>query len=561
MALWKCKMCGGDLEADANKSYGTCSFCGSTMTLPRGNEERIVNLFNRANHYRRQNEFDKALASYEGILEEDNNNAEAHWGVVLSRYGIEYVEDPKTHERIPTCNRVQNESILSDLDYKAAVSNAEDNYARELYEKEAGRISEIQKGILEVAKNEEPYDVFICYKETDEHGKRTADSALAQDIYYQLKNEGFKVFFSRITLEDKLGTEYEPYIFAALNSSKVMLVIGTRADYFNAVWVKNEWERFLALMKKDKTKLIIPCYRDIDPYEIPDRLSMLQSQDMGKIGFMQDLIRGIKKIINPVKKSESVPVNMNVAGVNISAFLKRAFMCIEDSDYEKAAKLLEEVLNNDPENSHAYLGKVMLELDVKREEDIPEKGIDLSEISDFKRALEFADEEHKSVLEGYQEEALAIKLKREEEAAKKLKMEKERAARIAKRRVELQKEIGDLESQILGLNKPDFMVRFLKGISGKFGAFIIFASIMIWSGLILSSPTPEMYPLYGFLKNCGDDAVFVWIYINIITTAIIIVSLKIVLKKMSKKSEEIRQKIQDEIAAKKVSLNREFESL
>mgnify|MGYP000004764029 FL=1 len=95
-----------------------------------------------------------------------------------------------------------------------------------------------KKGILEISQNEEPFDVFICYKETDEHGRRTHDSVLANDLYHQLTQEGFKVFFARITLEDKLGTAYEPYIFAALNSAKVMVVIGTKPEYFNAVWGK-----------------------------------------------------------------------------------------------------------------------------------------------------------------------------------------------------------------------------------------------------------------------------------------------------------------------------------
>ena len=78
----------------------------------------------------------------------------------------------------------------------------------------------IQKGILAISQKEDPFDVFICYKETDAHGRRTQDSVLANDLYHQLTQEGFKVFFSRITLEDKLGTAYEPYIFAALNSAK-----------------------------------------------------------------------------------------------------------------------------------------------------------------------------------------------------------------------------------------------------------------------------------------------------------------------------------------------------
>lgn len=118
-----------------------------------------------------------------------------------------------------------------------------------VYEAEAKVINEIQKGILEISQKEELFDVFICYKETDANGRRTPDGVLATDLYHQLTQEGFKVFFSRITLEDKLGTAYEPYIFAALNSAKVMVVLGTKPEYFNAVWVKNEWSRYLALIR------------------------------------------------------------------------------------------------------------------------------------------------------------------------------------------------------------------------------------------------------------------------------------------------------------------------
>ena len=64
-------------------------------------------------------------------------------------------------------------------------------------------------------------------KETDENGDRTIDSVMAQNVYDALTTKGYRVFFSRITLEDKLGQEYEPYIFAALNSAKIMLAFGT----------------------------------------------------------------------------------------------------------------------------------------------------------------------------------------------------------------------------------------------------------------------------------------------------------------------------------------------
>ena len=60
--------------------------------------------FNRGNYFRRIGEFDKALAVYERIVEEDAADAEAHWCCALCRFGIEYVEDPATHASLPTCH-------------------------------------------------------------------------------------------------------------------------------------------------------------------------------------------------------------------------------------------------------------------------------------------------------------------------------------------------------------------------------------------------------------------------------------------------------------------------
>ena len=293
MAIFKCKMCGGSLEIIAGTTVVQCEYCGTKQTLPRLSDERISNLYDRANHFRRNNDYDKALSIYEQILSEDRSDSEAYWSIVLCRYGIEYVEDPATHRRIPTINRAQYTSIFSDEDYKSAVLYADDAQ-KELYEQEAELIDSIQKGILEVSQSEEPFDVFICYKETDANGRRTQDSVLATELYNELTREGYKVFFSRITLEDKLGQEYEPIIFAALNSAKVMVVLGTRPEHFNAVWVKNEWSRSLSLIRNGALNILIPAYRDMDPYDLTDEFAHLQAHDMSKLGFMQDLTHGIK---------------------------------------------------------------------------------------------------------------------------------------------------------------------------------------------------------------------------------------------------------------------------
>ena len=400
MAIIKCKMCGGDIELSADKTYGTCEYCGSTVTLPRVNDQRMENLFNRANHFRMTCEFDKAVATYDMILNEDDANAEAHWGLLISRFGIEYVEDPVSHERIPTSHRIQKESILADSDYLATLKHAPDAYTRTLYEQEGKRLAELQRGMLAVSAQSEPYDIFICYKETDANGNRTKDSALAQDIYHQLTNAGYRVFFARVSLEDKLGQQYEPHIFAALNSAKVMLVLGTDPEYFNAVWVKNEWSRFLALARQDRSKVLIPCYRDINVYDLPDELSLLQSQDMGKIGFMQDLLHGVQKLLKGAVVETAPRREQNThSGPTISALLERVNLFLEDGKWQEAEEYCERILDQDPHNATAYADKLMIKLKVTKMEDLPKSTYAFEEDGDYQKALRYSSGELKRLLE------------------------------------------------------------------------------------------------------------------------------------------------------------------
>ena len=402
MSIFKCKMCGGTIEFNPGDTVGVCDSCGTKQTLPRLDDDRKANLYDRANHFRRNNDFDKAAGIYEQILNEDNTDAEAYWSLVLCHYGIEYVEDPQSRKRIPTVNRAQFTSIFDDDNYKSALHYA-DGYQKELYEDEAKAINEIQKEILAISQKEEPFDVFICYKETDNSGRRTQDSVLANDLYHQLTQEGFKVFFSRITLEDKLGTAYEPYIFAALNSAKVMVVLGTKPEYFNAVWVKNEWSRYLSLVKNSNgKKMLIPAYKDMDPYDLPEEFSHLQAQDMSKLGFMQDLIRGIKKIVSAGASKVEVKKTVAVGGnVNVEPLLERAFMFLEDGDWGEANEYCEKVLDQDPKNVRAYLGKLMAECRACRMEDLQNCRQPFDGSGNYNKVLRFAEPKLIETLKGY----------------------------------------------------------------------------------------------------------------------------------------------------------------
>ena len=403
MSIFKCKMCGGTIEFNPGDTVGVCDSCGTKQTLPTTNDEIITNLHNRANTLRLKCEFDKAEEIYNKILEKNPDEAEAHWGIILCKYGIEYVEDPKTYNRVPTCHRTSFDAILADEDYKAALANG-DGAQRELYEEEAKKIDRIQKDILSIVHNEKPFDVFICYKETDENGNRTQDSVIANDIYHQLTQEGFKVFYAAITLEDKVGQEYEPYIFAALNSAKVMLVVGSKPEYFTAVWVKNEWSRFLKLIKTDRSKLLIPCYRNMDAYELPEEFAHLQAQDMSKIGFINDLVRGIRKVVADTDSQEKTvreSVAVNSGNANEESLLKRAFMFLEDGDWSAADEYCEKVLDIDPENARAYLGKLMAECRACRLEDLQNCRQPFDGSGNYNKILRFAEPKLIETLKGY----------------------------------------------------------------------------------------------------------------------------------------------------------------
>lgn len=390
--VFKCKMCDATLKFNAGDSVAICEYCGSAQALPKFEDERIGNLYSRAEHYRKNNEFDKAQALYEEIVNEHPEDADGYWSVVLCKYGVEYVEEPGTNKRIPTVNRTQYTSVFDDGNYKAAIKYA-DERQRSVYEEEAKEINEIQKGILEISKKEEPFDIFICYKETDENGRRTLDSVLASDLYEILQKEGYKVFYARITLDDKFGVAYEPYIFAALQSARVMIAVGTKPEHFESVWVKNEWSRYLALIKNGAKKTLIPAYKDMDPYAMPMEFAHLQAINMGELGFQQDLISGIRKLMAEDDKNNAA--KDTVTSLNVEAVLERGFFFAEDKNWERANECFEKVLNAAPQNAEGYLGKLLVDLQVSTREELRSCGVIFEKNENYLKILRFGDEEIK----------------------------------------------------------------------------------------------------------------------------------------------------------------------
>lgn len=361
MTQYRCKGCGGNL-AVKNEAEGLCEceFCGQIWTVPSANDERKIELYNTANQYRRGNRFDRAIETYKEMIKEFPNEAEAYWGLVICKYGIEYVDDRKTGKKIPTCHRTISKSILTDPDYQMALSRATHN-VREIYEREAFQIEGIQNKINQLADKKDPYDIFISYKEQDDVTKeRTKDSVLAQDIYNLLNEKGYKVFFARISLESELGENFEPIIFSALRTSKVMLLVTTSKEHIDAPWVRNEWSRFLDMMDEADygEKTLIPVFQSMNPYDFPKEISgrNLQAQDAGKVGYLQDLLHGLEKIFKNTSQKASP---FSTGSGEASNIVERAYMFLNDQNFEKANEYFEKALNADSRNAAAYVGKFL----------------------------------------------------------------------------------------------------------------------------------------------------------------------------------------------------------
>jgi len=299
-----CNICGANYEY--RNGRWICPACGAYKAEELSPEE--ATLLNVAAQKLRLSDFDEAEKAYTDIIEKYPQNPNGYWGRLLSKYGIKYEED-FDGRKIPTCYATSIESVISDKDYAKAIALA-DKDTRAYYEKQAEYIERVRKEWVEKAKKEKPYDIFLCYKDSDlANGiDRTQDSIAVQDLYIHLTEQGYRVFFSRESLRGKVGEKYEPYIFNALSTAKVMLVYGSKPEYITSTWLKNEWARYekrLQAGEKKPNSLIIAC-DGFSPAELPKVLSSRQCFDATKRSFYSDLDAIVKKIIKGEEKPKTV---------------------------------------------------------------------------------------------------------------------------------------------------------------------------------------------------------------------------------------------------------------
>ena len=396
MAVFKCKTCGGDVEPLNDGIIGKCLYCGSMQTLPKEKDEKISQLLNRANDFRLNSDFDRAIFEYEKVLELDEAEPEAHWGIFLSKYGVEYVKDTMTQMYKPTLHRISTVSVYDDVDYQATLKYASYGAAMQ-YKEDAEHIEMVMKELLLLSANQEPYDIFLSYKELDDVTRqRTDDSYLAHDLYNELTAQGYRVFFAPKSL---IGVSlYEPKIYSAIISSKVMIVLGTRPEYLMGVWVKNEWSRFAEAIENGEEKVLIPVFKNMEASQLPNRIAKYQAYNMASMTFLPSLFDAVSK---SVKRDNRLDFNKNSSAED--AFVERGFLALEDREFSEADSFFEKALNINPHNSQVYFGKLMVEMRINKKEQILTSSQSLKNYKNFEKALRFADQQLKTVLLQYEE--------------------------------------------------------------------------------------------------------------------------------------------------------------
>ena len=115
-------------------------------------------------------------------------------------------------------------------------------------------------------------------------------------------------------------------------------------------------------------------------------------------------ITGTVKVEGTVEVTGKVQVEGGTVQVDTSAnknaLMKRAFLLVEERNWEKADAVLDQVLNMDPENSEAYLGKLLVEKKVSNRSHLKNVSLNLGSSVYFHKVCRFGDDALRKELSG-----------------------------------------------------------------------------------------------------------------------------------------------------------------
>ena len=292
-----CRTCKFPFSFPTAEATFACPACGAVNGRPQA-EGMSYDCLKRATNQRLGCDFHNAVSSYQHVLLDYPDEHEALWGLTLCRYGVEYVEDPRSGTLMPTVHSVRRRPMQADKDFLNACEQAPEN-VRAQYEAEAAYIDDAMARIRELAQTQKPYDVFICHKTTrPDSGDPTWECLRASEMAHQLEKQGYRVFFAPEAMKGEIGADYEAAIYHALDTAKVLLLLCAEPDYVTSPWVRSEWTRFLEMTDEREDKRLVPLlYGDFTPAKLPRELRpyRLECVTMDSFTAASDILRHLEK--------------------------------------------------------------------------------------------------------------------------------------------------------------------------------------------------------------------------------------------------------------------------
>lgn len=398
-----------------------CLSCGRRWIDTKSNSEFNYRI-NNASELLRCCMFEEAREKFESLAGDYPNSHEAIWGIILAKNGICYVNDDLiANKKVPTCNITNDTSLLTDPLYDKLIDFSQGKI-KQYYIQEISKIENIRLEILNISSREKPYDVFICYKKTDENKQETPDCQEARKMYTRLRDKGYKVFFAEETLREHAGKEYEPFIYNAINTAKAMIVYGEKLEYFNAVWVKNEWIRYIKKIESNQKQAdsLIPCYKNIQPDDLPAPLAKRQALNAVDNDFYENLFNKIESLVKRAEQSvkiEKIKIksgqvskkkatadvsevvikeigNYKVAQVNTEdpkTLLRNAKKFFDNGMSDDAYTIYNTVLDKNPDNAEALYGIFLIDVGAKSSQDLANNASKLDSFDEINEIISKAD--------------------------------------------------------------------------------------------------------------------------------------------------------------------------
>ena len=167
--------------------------------------------------------------------------------------------------------------------------------------------------------------------------------------------------------------------------------------------------------------------------------------------FMREISEKVEGILKPEEAAVVPDAIITATAANKENLIKRAYMFLEDGEYDTADTYFDKILDIDIEDSRAYIGKLLASCKLKSEDEIPNLPQTVTDDKNFIKALRFATPEQKAryeALNGAIVERIESEKKRIAEEHQRFTAEREELENIEReRRARQQKEERKLEYQ------------------------------------------------------------------------------------------------------------------